>query len=151
MDGRIAGPGMTEESRIVSPLKGTRDVIMLSPMAIASRLLRFGFAALVLGLLALAWPGTAEAQDHGGHGQHMAVDHDTAPPAHHPEGNSDPASCPDMGAGCCCVSASCHTPVTFDRSLTVRRIASSHAVDMPMDEAWRALAQVDPPPEPPRA
>lgn len=125
-------------------------------MAIGSRLLRFGFAALVLGLLALAWSGTAEAHGQGGHGQHMSMDHgsmdhDAPPPSHHPEGNSDPASCPDMGAGCCCLSASCQIPVAFDRSATVQRIASSHVIDMPMDEAWRALAQVDPPPEPPRA
>jgi hypothetical protein len=124
---------------------------MLPSMAIGSRLLRFGFAALVLGLLAFAWAGTAEAHDHGGHGQHMSMDHDAAPPAHHPEGNSDPATCPDMGQGCCCLGASCQIPVAFDRSPTVRRIASSHAVDMPTDANRRALAQVDPPPEPPRA
>lgn len=111
--------------------------------------------ASLLGLafcLALLPVAGAEAHDHGSHGvhaHHAAPDADQVPAA----APAEPEDCPHQGAGhaCHCVAASCTVPVVILRSESLfpgwrpvtHGIVPGAAVD--------ALADVGPPPEPPRA
>lgn len=106
------------------------------------------------GLLGLAFclallPATgAEAHDHASHGaqaHHAMPDVDQAP--------AEPADCPHQGPGhaCHCVAASCAVPAVVLRSESLLFVWLPLSLRPAPGRAAHALADVDPPPEPPRA
>lgn len=102
--------------------------------------------AVMLGVLALALPGRAEAAEH---------DHHAAMAEHRRDGGVAAApeeSAPNHGDhDCHCVSAMCSS--VLEPSFSGLSIVSHHALrhDRPAAADACPLASVDPPPRPPRA
>lgn len=116
-------------------------------MTVVARILgRICALAFLLALMAFVMPDRAEAapMDHGAHhGEQMAPDCDDCP-ADAGGGISH------MGHGCHCVSAAC-TPVLPPSGLGMILRQPAELVEPAPAFDAKALASVDPPPEPPRA
>ncbi len=116
-------------------------------MRVTRHVLSVVVLAVLLGLLAFALPGRAEAAEHDAPVV-MAEQHQ-----HHNAVMADPGDeTPDHADhNCHCISAMC-SPVV-EPSLAALSIRSPHRVhhDRPVAADARPLASVDPPPRPPRA